>query len=254
MKSEYITKRRQFIKQTGIATLASLVSADTFSASLPTPYGNERTVLFQGDSITDGGRSHDNDWNHVLGQGYVFLVSSQLWYNHTERPMMFYNRGVSGNTVDDLLSRWSTDAIDIKPDILSIMVGVNDVHRVIHNINPKSVSDFRAAYQTLLQKTKEALPNTRIVLCEPFILPVGQVKDDQVNWQREMKPRQAIVKEMSALFNTVYIPLQEAFLSASKKKPTDYWIWDGMHPMPAGHQLIAQEWIRTVKKDLRFPA
>ncbi|WP_259067126.1 SGNH/GDSL hydrolase family protein [Mucilaginibacter sp. X4EP1] len=255
MKSERTSKRRQFIKQAGIATMASFVSANAFSSlSSPASDYTQKTVLFQGDSITDGGRSYDKDWNHVLGQGYVFLVSSQLWYDHINRPMMFFNRGISGNTVDDLLLRWQTDTIALKPDILTILIGVNDAYHVIKNINPKSVDEFRSSYQALLQKTKDALPDTKIVLCEPFILPVGQVKDSQINWQNAIAPRQAIVKEMATLFNTVYVPLQEVFLSACKKKSADYWVWDGIHPMPAGHQLIAHEWIRMVKKELKFPA
>jgi len=255
MKLVHTSKRRLFIKQVGVAAMASFVSADAFSSSsLATSDYTQKTVLFQGDSITDGGRSYDKDWNHILGQGYVFLVSSQLWYDHLDRPMMFFNRGISGNTVDDLLSRWQTDTIALKPDILTILVGVNDAYHVIKNINPKSVDEFRSSYHTLLQQTKDALPDTKIVLCEPFILPVGQVKNDPINWQNAITPRQAVVKEMATLFNTVYIPLQEVFLSACKKKPADYWVWDGIHPMPAGHKLIAQEWIKTVKKELKFPA
>lgn len=256
------TKRRQFIKQAGLATLASLVSGNVIASALGTPQNSIKledsretiTVLFQGDSITDGGRSYDKDWNHVLGQGYAFIVSSQLWYHHIDQRMMFYNRGISGNTVQDLLARWDTDTISIKPDILSILVGVNDVYGVIHNKNPRSVDEFRSDYQSLLEQTKQKLTDTRIVLCEPFILPVGQVKDDLKRWQSEIAERQAVVKEMATQFNTGYIPLQEVFLSACKKAPADYWIWDGMHPMPAGHQLMAQEWIKTVKKVLKFPA
>jgi lysophospholipase L1-like esterase len=91
------------------------------------------------------------------------------------------------------------------------------------------------------------------VLCEPFILPLGQVKDAPERWQNEIAPRQAIVKELAATFDTAFIPLQKIFLSACKKAPADYWIWDGIHPMPAGHQLIAHEWIKTVKKQFKFP-
>jgi lysophospholipase L1-like esterase len=255
MQFEKKSERRHFIKQAGIAALASLVSADAFSSALDIPQNGAEltTVLFQGDSITDGGRWLEKDWNHVLGQGYAYLVSSQLWYQYTGRPMMFYNRGVSGNTVLDLQARWKTDAIDLKPDIISILVGVNDVHGVIHNIKPRTVDEFALDYQSLLEQTKSELPETRIVICEPFILPVGTVKDNLDRWQREIKPRQEVVKEMAAKFNTVYIPLQSLFLLACKKAPADYWIWDGMHPMPAGHQLIAQEWIKEARSELKFP-
>jgi lysophospholipase L1-like esterase len=250
------TKRRDFIKQVGLATVASFVSADAFSTPSPVAQDDTKTitVLFQGDSITDGGRSYDKDWNHVLGQGYAFIVSSELWYNYIGQHMMFYNRGISGNTIQDLLTRWEQDTISIKPDILSILAGVNDIYGVINNKNPRSVDEFRTDYQSLLEQTKRDLPDTKLVICEPFILPVGQVKNDMARWQSEITPRQAIVKEMAGQFNAIYIPLQQFFLSACKKAPADYWIWDGIHPMPAGHQLIAREWIKTVKKEFKFPA
>jgi lysophospholipase L1-like esterase len=127
------------------------------------------------------------------------------------------------------------------------------VYGVVNNIKPRTVDEFAADYQFLLQQTKRELPDTRIVICEPFILPVGIVKDNFEQWQSEIKMRQAIVKEMAAQFNTVYIPLQKMFLSACTKAPADHWIWDGVHPMPAGHQLIAQEWIKAVRKAFKFP-
>ncbi|BAU55761.1 SGNH/GDSL hydrolase family protein [Mucilaginibacter gotjawali] len=249
------TKRRQFIKQAGLAAIATMVTAEGFPADLTKPQNNGKTVtvLFQGDSITDGGRSFNQDWNHVLGQGYAYLVSSMLWYQYIGHNMMFYNRGISGNTVLDLQARWQQDTIDIKPDILSIMVGVNDVYGVIHNKNPRTAEQFRADLQALLKQTKQALPETKIVICEPFILPLGQVADAPERWQNEIAPRQAIVKELAAQFDTAFIPLQRLFLSACNKAPADYWIWDGIHPMPAGHQLIADEWIKTVKKEFKFP-
>lgn len=255
MQFQKDTKRRRFIKQAGLAALGSLISSDIFASELNMPQDIDKTttVLFQGDSITDGGRWLDKDWNHVLGQGYAYIISSQLWYQHVDRSMMFYNRGLSGNTVLDLQARWQTDTIDLKPDILSILVGVNDVYGVINNKKPRTINEFRADYQSLLEQTKAELPDTRIVICEPFILAVGQVKDNFERWQNEMKPRQAIVKEMALKFNTIYIPLQQLFLSACKKAPADYWVWDGMHPMPAGHQLIAQEWIKAVRKEFKFP-
>lgn len=258
---EHNTERRHFIKQMGLGAIASLVAADAFASTAPEQLQNYKqsdnpvTVLFQGDSITDGGRwVNSSDWNHIMGQGYAYIVSGQLWFNNIGVPMMFYNRGISGNTVLDLPARWEQDAISIKPDILSIMVGVNDVYGVIKNKNPRSVEQFKSDYQSLLDKTKQELPDTKLVIMEPFVLPVGQVKNDLTRWQNEMAPRQAIVKEMAAQVNAVYIPLQDVFLSACEKAPADYWIWDGIHPMPAGHQLIAQEWIKTVKEQLKFPA
>jgi lysophospholipase L1-like esterase len=248
--------RRNFVKQVGVTALASMITADAFSSALPAPLDTDKTVtvLFQGDSITDGGRSYNKDWNHIMGQGYAFMIAGKLWYNHIDKPMMFYNRGISGNTIQDLLARWEPDTVSLKPDILSILIGVNDVYRVIHNQNPRTVEQFRSDYQQLLDQTKSELPDTKLVITEPFILPVGKVKENWERWQGELAPRQAIVQEVALQYNAVYIPLQESFLAATKKAPADYWIWDGLHPMPGGHQLIAEQWIKTVKKQLKFPS
>lgn len=117
--------------------------------------------------------------------------------------MMFYNRGISGNTILDLHARWEQDTISLKPDILSILAGVNDVNGVIKNKNPRSVEQFRTDCQTLFDKTKIALPDTQLVILEPLILPLGQVKNDLTKWNDEIALRQAIVKEMAAQVGTV---------------------------------------------------
>lgn len=244
--------RRNFIKTTSIAALAVKLAK-----ALPVKPRQSRqtaTVLFQGDSITDGGRwINSTDWNHVLGQGYAFIIAGELCYKHPDQNLMFYNRGISGNTVHDLADRWDKDTLELKPDILSILVGANDVYGVIHNKDPKSADDFHDTYTQLLIRTKDALPDTRLVIMEPFILPVGQVNENFSQWQAEIVPRQAIVKEIAEKFNAVFIPLQSHFNDACKKAPANHWIWDGIHPMPAGHQLMAGEWTKAVRRKLDFP-
>jgi len=103
-----------------------------------------------------------------------------------------------------------------------------------------------------LQQTKQQLPNVQLVLCEPFILPVGKVKDKWVEYSHEIEKRQEIVKLLSAENNAIFVKFQSAFNKALSKAPADYRVWDGIHPMPAGHQLMAEEWIRHVSKKLKF--
>jgi len=215
-------------------------------------YGDEGksfTCLFQGDSITDGNRSRNNDWNHVMGHGYAYLIASRLWYDHPAKGYHFFNRGVSGNKVSDLASRWQEDTVDIKPDLLSILVGVNDLNSFFNkgDASPVTAAVFESGYRALLQETKEKLPETRIVICEPFLLPVGKVKDDWTAWSTEMNVRQGVVRKLAGEAGAIYVPLQEAFDEACKRAPADYWIWDGIHPMPAGHELIARQWIHLVR-------
>lgn len=210
------------------------------------------TFLFQGDSITDGNRSRNHDWNHVMGHGFAYLIASRLWYDFPKKGFHFFNRGISGNKVADLAARWQTDTIDIRPDLLSILVGINDVDAFMGGDKNFTAEKFAEEYSQLLQQTKQQLPNTQLVICEPFILPVGRIKERWEEYENEMAKRQKIVKQLSIEFNAIFIEFQNTFNKAIAKAPADYWIWDGIHPMPAGHELMAREWIQQVSKKLSF--
>ena len=169
---------------------------------------------------------------------------------------MFYNRGISGNTIKDLNPRWQQDAIDLNPDILSILIGVNDMPRIIEN--EYSIEKWEETYIQVLDKTKKALPNTQIILCEPFILPsddmarINWIKEKTTAYQKVIAKMQKIVAQLAKAYDAVFVELQKPFLDACKKAPAKYWIWDGIHPMPAGHELIARLWIKEVSKKLDF--
>jgi lysophospholipase L1-like esterase len=248
--------RRNFLKQISVAGAAALAMPQMLKAENKNAYHRDapmsKTFLFQGDSITDGGRSYNKDWNHVFGQDYAYLIASRLGYDYPERDYNFLNRGISGNKVSDLAARWQADALDIKPDLLSILVGVNDVFGVIVRGETFTADDFGNTYDALLDKTVKALPGIELVLCEPFILPVGIVKEKPNLWNTEIQKRQPIVKHLAEKYNAVYVPLQDAFNKATLKAPADHWIWDGVHPMPAGHELMAREWIKAVNKRFRI--
>ncbi|MDB5121636.1 MAG: Lipolytic protein family [Sphingobacteriales bacterium] len=250
--------RRKFIKHAALTGLAGMIMPNLVSAaefSEPLIHSNTSTgltFLFQGDSITDGNRTRDNDWNHVMGHGYASLIASRLWFDYPEKKLMFYNRGISGNRVKDLDTRWQRDTLDLKPDVLSILIGVNDIIAIIKDREPESIEKFEETYRRILTRTKEALPNIQLVLCEPFILPLGWVDDKPEMWQSEISKRQKLVRTLAKDYNAIFIELQKPFNKACKKAPAKYWIWDGIHPMPAGHELIAREWIKEVKKTFRF--
>jgi len=210
--------------------------------------GVGKNFLFQGDSITDGGRSYDRDWNHVYGQGYAYLVTARINFDYPGKDYQFFNLGISGNTINDLAARWQKDTLDIKPDVLSILIGINDVHHVITQGDKATADDFGAAYDRLLTQTKAALPDVKLILLEPFILPVGMVNNNPDLWASEVQKRQVIVKALASKFNAIFVPLQDVFNKALQKAKADHWIWDGVHPMPAGHELIAREWMKAVKK------
>ena len=210
------------------------------------------TVLFQGDSITDGNRSRNMDWNHVMGHGYAYLIASRLWFDYPDKQFHFYNRGVSGNTVQDLAARWQQDTLALKPDLLSILVGINDVDQFIAGNQSQTVQHYDLTYRTVLETTKKQLPGIQVVLCEPFILPVGRVKKEWKTFEDEIQKRQEVLKKIASDFQAIYLPLQSAFDEALTRAPADYWIWDGIHPMPAGHELIASKWIKKVNDTLHL--
>ncbi len=252
------TNRRKFIMQAGLGSLAAFnipgILADSNKENFQINKSNDKELvfLFQGDSITDGGRSHDNDWNHVMGQSYPYLIASRMWYDYRNKNLMFYNRGISGNRVKDLEARWQKDTLDLQPDVLTILIGVNDIIAIIDNTDPVTTEQLEGSYRRILDKTKASLPNTLIVLCEPFILPLGRVDKKPEVWMTEIKKQQAIVKNLSKIYNTLFVELQKPFNDACRNLPANYWIWDGVHPMPAGHELITRLWMNEVKKKITF--
>lgn len=253
-------QRRKFLKGAAALSAAALTLP---AASLQAMSAADRgtgaggkgdgfTFLFQGDSITDGNRSRNNDWNHVMGHGYAYLIGSRLWYDHPAKRFHFFNRGISGNKVPDLVQRWQVDTLDIKPDLLSILIGINDASAAIGGAAEFTIERFEKEYRSLLQTTREQLPSVQFVLCEPFILPVGRVKEKWDEYQADIGKRSEVIQRLAGEFDAVYIGLQNPFNKALSRAPADYWIWDGIHPMPAGHELIAREWISQVGKRLKF--
>jgi lysophospholipase L1-like esterase len=202
-------------------------------------------ILFQGDSITDGGRQRTgSDFNHIMGQDYAYILAAQLGAQYPDKNLTFLNRGVSGERVIDLAARWQTDTLDLKPNVLSILVGINDT--LASGDRAQTVEQYEAAYDSLLAKTIAALPATKIVLGEPFILPVGKYKQDYATQLAEVKKRQAVVAKLASKYHLPVIHYQAIFDTACQKASADHWSWDGIHPTYAGHGLMAQEWLKTL--------
>ena len=204
-------------------------------------FKSNAVILFQGDSITDCGRLQDQ-W-HGWGGGYVAQVASALSARFAELNLKFVNRGISGNRACDLESRWDADCIDIAPDILSILIGVNDTWRRFDRNDPTSTEAFAKSYETILRKTRDRLPGCHIVILEPFLLPVPE---DRKAWRVDLDPKIAAIRELARKYANDYIPLDGIFAAASVKREPAFWTGDGVHPSTFGHSLIAGEWIRHV--------
>jgi lysophospholipase L1-like esterase len=234
-----------------ILSLAALLLAQAAQAQgLPFLHTGD-TVLFQGDSITDGGRLRNgNDLNHTMGQDYAYLLAAEIGAASPEEKLLFINRGVSGERAVDLAARWQQDTLALHPALLSILVGINDL--LGEGDRAQTVSQYQATYDGLLRQTLAVLPDAKIVLGEPFMLPVGKYKSDYAARRIEVKQRQAVVARLATKYHLPIVHYQAAFDAACAKAPPDYWIWDGIHPTYAGHGIMAKEWLRIVNE--RWPA
>ena len=202
-------------------------------------------ILFIGDSITDMQRSRKPygwDQNHLLGHSYVFLIAARLDIDAVESNYTFSNRGISGNTVADLKKRWQQDAIEPKPDLLSILIGTNDVGK---GVTPQA---YERDYRAILSKSREVKPELRIVLLDPFVLRSGKLDNEDVWKKRKTATDQMrmVVARLAKEFEAVHIPMQDIFDEAISVAPAVHWIWDGIHPLAAGHEVIARSWLDSV--------
>ena len=226
----------------GLAAVVALVSGSALAAELTDVplFKNNARILFQGDSITDGNRGRNEDPNHILGHGYCFIIAAQYGSHFPERKLTFLNRGISGNKVTDLAARWQRDTLDLKPDVLSILIGINDSGKV-------PPDEYERVYDKLLVDAKAANPNIHFILCEPFYLPKDGHKEGDERDQ-DIKQRQVMVAKLAEKHHAALVKFQQVFDDACKRAPAQYWVWDSVHPTYSGHQLMADEWIKTVRQ------
>ncbi len=239
--------RRSFL-----ATSAAGVA--TYATSTPS-FGSDKTelkkgsvILFQGDSITDAGREKKNPVaNKGLGRGYPSFAAKELHTAYPDLELQIHNRGISGHKVPDLAKRWDRDCIELKPDILSILIGVNDIWHMLNGRYKGTAESYRDGYAELLQRTKEALPETKIVVCEPFVLMSGTVKENEEKWFPEFDTRRKYAKEVATNAKATWVPFQTMFDKAVADgiKPEEL-AGDGVHPTPKGHQMMASAWRQAV--------
>lgn len=239
--------RRSLLQKTAAASVLSAVATSLSAKETPTkPFELKKgsTILFQGDSITDAGRNKNNPVaNNGLGRGYPAHIAGGLLGKHTCMELQIHNRGISGNKVPDLAGRWQQDAIDIKPDLLSILIGVNDIWHKLNGRYDGTVEKYETGYRELLQRTQKELPNTQIVVCEPFVLKCGAVKE---NWFPEFDQMREVARKLAEELNLTLVPFQTMFDEATRSAPPEFWAKDGVHPSTEGHSLMAQTWREVV--------
>jgi len=199
-----------------------------------------KTFLFQGDSITDANRDDENQDNFGLGCGYAFLLASDVEKNNKGK-IKFLNRGKSGDRITDVYARIKEDIINLKPDYMSILIGVNDVSHELTMSCGVSPKKFRMIYKLLIEEIKEALPDIEIIILEPFVLKGSATEKLWDDFNCEVRKLAEISKEIADEFSFKFVPLQAKFDKLSDDGDTRYWSVDGIHPTSAGHQLIKEE-------------
>ncbi len=246
--------RRHFIKSSAIAAAASLTLPEIAAAgaaaekSKKVSFDTNDVILFQGDSITDWGRDKSkNEANNfqALGSGYAFLLAAELLGKHADKSLKIYNKGISGNKVYQLAERWDTDCLDLKPNVLSIMIGVNDFWHTLTGGYKGTVDIYRTDYHKLLDRTLKALPNLKLVICEPFAVKGVKAVDEK--WYPAFDGYRQTAHDIAREYNATFVPFQSAFDKALSTAPGSYWTLDGVHPAIPGCQLMANTWMDAVK-------
>lgn len=207
------------------------------------------TIVFQGDSITDGGRPYDEagkSYCETLGQGYVKILAGRLPLAYRNENWRIINRGISGNKVTQLVGRWQTDTLNLRPDILSILIGVNDVWHGIgkhpgefNGVEPKH---FERTYRLLLEQTREVLPKVRLILGEPFLLKGSAWTPE---FEAGVEERQVIVRKLAKEFQAGLVSYPKAFEEALKTLTVEELAPDGVHPTNLGNTVMADAWMKA---------
>ena len=243
--------RRKIIGSAGLTALASTICKDTFGddhqKTDKVALQKDNKILFQGDSITDAGRDKKNqiaNAQKAFGGGYAWMAASHLLIGNPELNLTIHNRGISGNKVHQLAARWDKDCIALQPDILSILIGVNDIWHGLNGRYDGTVKTYENDFIALLKRTRKSLPNTRFIICEPFVLTCGAVND---KWFPEFDHYRESARKVSDRFEGIFVPFQSMFDQAVKYAPAKHWAGDGVHPSSHGASLMAHFWLKAIQ-------
>ncbi len=248
--------RRNFIKTAamgstfalGIPQIVSAATEEKGYRSKKVRISKNDVILFQGDSITDMGRNRKrkgaND-NSGLGPGYTFVAASELLLKHPDKNLKIYNRGISGNVVPQLIERWQEDCIDLKPDILSILIGVNDYWHTLNGSYNGTAKSYRESYDKLLAETKNKLPDVKLIIGEPYAVRGVKVVDN--SWFPAFDAYREAARDLADKYEAVFIPYQEIYAKASRQASPSYWTHDGVHPNTAGDALMGEAILKVLR-------
>lgn len=253
------------MKRTYIRILSLLVACLILSNAA---FAGNKRVLYIGDSITDGGwgrsggmmtpsekRNH-KDLNHLYGHSFMMLCAAHYMSEYPDSDYVFLNRGISGNTLNDVAQRWQADALDLKPDVVTLLVGTNDIDRYLadyekdNNLN-FDYREWGKQYEQLLDQLVEQNPHVTILVGSPFVDKGGKIGKAPTFAKRQKMIRKLgnIIADIAKNHHAIYLPFREMFEQLTKTQPREhYWIWDGIHPTTAGHQRMADLWVEMADR------
>lgn len=241
--SQELASRRHVLQQ--VISLSALGAVSAFAKTTDkTPakpaLKKGAVILFQGDSITDAGRDKKIEVPNSeksLGKGYAMMAAGELLRAYPGLDLQIHNRGISGNKIPDLEARWQKDAIDLKPDLLSILIGVNDLWHTFAfgNKYKGTIEDYEKGCRALLERTQKEIRGVTIVLCEPFTTRTDENFKPLADYRE-------VVRKIAGDMSLSFVPFQAAFDEAVKAAPPQFWLPDGVHPSPAGHALMVETW------------
>lgn len=249
-----MNNRRNFLKHSIAAVGTTIIGSQLAKAESFITKENKielhqnDIILFQGDSITDHGRNKEKlEANDVdaMGKGYAAHAARTLLHKHAEKNLKIYNRGISGHKVPQLIDRWEKDCLDLRPNVLSILIGVNDYWHKRNGNYQGSAAEYKSQYQKMLDFTLQHLPQVKLIIGEPF--GVKDVKHVDDSWYPEFGEYQRVSHEIAQEYKAVFIPYQAIFDKAQKKAEGKYWAYDGVHTSLAGISLMAESVLNCFK-------
>ncbi|MFK7848621.1 MAG: SGNH/GDSL hydrolase family protein [Rhodothermales bacterium] len=243
--------RREFLKKSALGAGIGLSLPELLQDHDLSGFDDDQNVIvFQGDSITDAGRNKEHQEannRRSLGGGYAGLIAAELLGKYPKKNWQCHNRGISGHKVHQLAARWQEDCIDLKPDVLSILIGVNDFWHTLTHDYKGTVEVYDTDLRMLLDLTLSALPDLKLIIAEPFVVDGGTAINN-ADWFPAFNGYREAARSIAKDYKAAWVPFQEIFDKALDKAPVEYWCPDGVHPSPAGNYLMAQAWIKAFKK------
>lgn len=212
-----------------------------------------KTFVLMGDSITDGCRDrnigHQNYFGLGAGMGYANYIMSEIDYKYPKK-FNVVNKGIGGNRIVDLYSRIKQDCINLNPDFLTILIGVNDVWHEYEYKCGVDIDKYYKIYSMYIEEIKEACPNIKIYIIEPFALK-GPVPDKFEGFLETVKEYAKKAKEVAEKYDLTFIEMQNKFDALCEKCESTYWLTDGVHPTLGGYRMMANEIMKVIEKDLK---